>query len=119
MSETLKEKLNQELQIINTETCVYQLEYINPNHYNKEEFEQLHEAITNKIESNNDKEFNKERKRFQNKIWQQLIQINTNESFESKLYFENNNSYLVFKILFEYYEKRTRLATTKLTWENI
>lgn len=68
MSETLKEKLKQELQIISTEACVYQLEYINPSHYNKEELEQLYVVITNKIESNDNKEFNKERKRFQNKI---------------------------------------------------
>ena len=41
------------------------------------------------------------------------------EYFESKLDFEDNNSYLFFKILFEHYEKITSLATTRLTWENI
>ena len=41
------------------------------------------------------------------------------EDLESKLEFKTSNSYLVFKILFDYYEKRTKLATTRLTWENI
>ena len=41
------------------------------------------------------------------------------KDLDSKLEFKTSNSYLVFKILFDYYEKRTKLATTRLTWENI
>lgn len=80
----MNEKLSQELQIINAETCVYKLEYIRPDHYNNEELEQLYIAITNKIKGNDNKGLNhynnKERKRFQNKIWKQQIQIDTKKN---------------------------------------
>lgn len=119
----MDEKLSQELRIINAETSVYQLEYINPDHYNKKELEHLYLAITNKIQSNDNEGLNyynnKARKRFQNKIWQRQIQIDAKENFKINLEFETHNSYLTFRILSEYFENKTKLATTMLTWENI
>lgn len=35
------------------------------------------------------------------------------------LVFDNNKSYLVFKILSDYFQEKTKLAITQLTWENI
>ena len=35
------------------------------------------------------------------------------------LIFDDDRSYLIFTILFDYFKEKTKLATTQLTWENI